>query len=90
MEPFALSQGHNGLPFAWNEAERLHFRARLDALFLMLYGFDRDVASYLLSTFPIIEREERAQFDGRFRSKELILAYMAAFAAGDTESRVAG
>lgn len=90
MKPFARSQGHSGLPFAWDEEERLHLRARLDALFFMLYGLDRDVADYVLSTFPIVEREERAHFDGRFRSKELILGYMAAFAAGDADSRVAG
>lgn len=90
MMPFARTQGHDGPPFAWDEAERRHLRARLDALFFMLYGLDRDVADYVLSTFPIVEREERASFDGRYRSKELILGYMAAFAAGDTDSRVAG
>jgi hypothetical protein len=90
MEPFARSQGCNGAPFAWDEEQRLHLRARLDALFFQLYGLDRDVADYVLSTFPIVEREERQRFGGRFRSKDLILGYMAAFAAGDAETAVIG
>ena len=49
----------------------------------------RDDASYILSTFPIIQRQDQAQFDGRYRTKDLILAYMNALAAGDTESQVA-
>jgi hypothetical protein len=90
MTPFARSQCHDGPPFAWDEEERLHLRTRLDALFFILYGLDRDVAEYVLSTFPIVEREERSNFDGHFRSKELILGYMASFAASDADSRVSG
>ena len=40
------------------------------------------------ATFPIIQREEEAQFNGRFRSRDLILGYMAAFGAGDPDSRI--
>jgi hypothetical protein len=72
------------------EEERLHLRARLDALFFLLYGLDRDAASYILSTFPIVREEEEARYQGRFRSRELILGYMAALAAGNASIRVAG
>jgi len=34
-------------------------------------------------------REEEERRFGRFRSRELILGYMAAFNAGDAESRIA-
>ena len=88
LKPFAEDMGHQGAPFAWDAEERLHLRARLDALFFLLYGLNRDDAAYILSTFPIIQREEEAQFAGRFRSRDLILGYMAAFAAGDPDSRI--
>ncbi|HEY6432006.1 MAG TPA: hypothetical protein VIZ17_08480 [Acetobacteraceae bacterium] len=65
-------------------------RARLDALFFHLYGLDRDAADYVLGTFPIVQREERARYDGRFRSRDLILGYMAALAAGHPDAGVEG
>ena len=59
-----------------------HLRARLDALYFHLYGLDRADAGYVLDTFPIVRREDEAQFDGRYRTKELIIAYMNALMAG--------
>ena len=49
-----------------------------DALFFHLYGIDRDTADYILGTFPIVRREEEQRYGGRFRSRDLILGYMAA------------
>ena len=89
MEPFARDLGYGGPPFTWDEEERRHLRARLDALYFHLYGLDRDDAGYILDTFPIVRRHDEAQFDGRYRTKELILAYMNALAAGDTDARMA-
>ena len=68
---------------------RRHLRARLDALYFHLYGLDRADAAYVVNTFPIVRREDEAHFDGRYRTRDLILAYMNALAAGDTESVVA-
>ena len=87
MAPFARDLGHHGPPFPWDEEDRRHLRARLDALDFHLYGLDRDDAAYILSTFPIIQRHDQAAFN-RFRTKDLILAYMNALAAGDTISTV--
>ena len=89
MQPFARDQGYNGLPFPWDEEDRLHRRARLDAVFFHLYGIDRTDAEYILSTFPIVEREERQRY-GTFRTRNLILAYMAALTAGNPYADVAG
>ena len=89
MVPFARDLGYNGPPFVWNEEERRHLRARLDALYFHLYGVSRDDADYILSTFPIVQREDEAEF-GTYRTRSLILAYMSALAAGDTDTRVAG
>ena len=40
MAPFARDLGHAGPPFTWDEEERRHLRARLDALYFHLYGLD--------------------------------------------------
>jgi len=88
MSPFARGLGHHGPPLPWDEEARRHLLARLDALYFHLYGLDRDDVSYILSTFPIIQRQDEAQFDVRFRTRELILAYMNALNAGDTETVV--
>ena len=88
MAPFALDLGYGGPPFTWDEEERRHLRARLDALYFHLYGLDRDDAGYVLGTFPIVRRQDQAQF-GRYRTRDLILAYMNALSAGDAETVVA-
>jgi hypothetical protein len=90
MAGFARDQGYEGPPpFRWDEEDRLRRRARLDALFFHLYGLDREQAEYVLGTFPIVRRQEEARWD-RFRSRELILGYMAALAAGAADADVAG
>ena len=53
---------YDGPPFTWNEEERRHLRARLDALYFHLYGISREDADYILSTFPIIKREDEKEF----------------------------
>jgi hypothetical protein len=42
----------------------------------------------VLGTFAIVEREESARFAGRFRCRDLILGYMAALAACNTENHI--
>ncbi|MBC6411502.1 MAG: hypothetical protein GDA39_00500, partial [Hyphomonadaceae bacterium] len=87
MAPFARDMGHvddSGNvrpPFTWDPERRLALRAKLDALFFHLYGItDRDDIRYIYSTFPIIKREETAAY-GRYRSRELCLAWMNALVA---------
>ena len=87
IKAFATDLGYEGEPFAWDENERMHLRARLDALYFILYGISRDDADYILNTFPIVEREDRKQF-GRFRTRDLILGYMNALEAGASESEI--
>ena len=88
MTPFARALGYDGEPFLWDEEERRHLRARLDALYFHLYGLSREDAAYILDTFPIVRREDEAAF-GTYRTRDMTLAYMNALAAGDTEARVA-
>ena len=89
MTPFASDLGYDGPPFVWNEEERRHLRARLDALYFHLYGLTKEDATYVLDTFPIVRRKDEARF-GTYRTRNLILAYMNALAAGDAETVVAG
>ena len=89
MAPFARDLGYDGDPFIWDEEERRHLRARLDALYFHLYGLSRDDAEYVLDdTFPIVRSQDEDAF-GTYRTRDMTLAYMNALAAGDTETRVA-
>ncbi|MDE0457990.1 MAG: hypothetical protein OXI15_11915 [Chromatiales bacterium] len=88
MAPFARDLGYvdeTGTvkpPFPWNEERRLRLRAKLDAVFFHLYGVtDREDVRYVYSTFPIVERQETSEY-GRFRSRDLCLAYLNALSAG--------
>ena len=87
MQPFARDLGYEGAPFEWDEKDRRHRMARLDALFFHLYGIKRDDAEYILETFPIVrEHDEKAH--GRFLTKDLVLAYLNAVEAGDLKTTV--
>ena len=88
MAPFAHDLGYDGPPFSWDAEERRHLRARLDALYFHLYGLSRNDASYVLDTFPILRRDDEKAF-GHYRTREMILAYMNALGAGDTDTKVA-
>lgn len=95
MEPFARDMGYVDEagnvkpPFSWDEERRLVLRAKLDAVFFHLYDItDRDDIRYIYSTFPIIEREEKAAYGGKYRSCELCLAYMNALAAGNPDAEI--
>ncbi len=88
MRFFAEDMGYGGEPFRWDEDERRHCQARLNAIYFQLYGLDEEGAGYILDTFPIVRAEDERLF-GRYRTKEMILAYMPAFGAGDAVTRVA-
>lgn len=108
MAPFARDMGHVDAsgevlrPFIWDEERRLHLRAKLDALYFILYGiFDpadpahdpvqgRDDIRYIYSTFPIVERQEKAAHGGKYRSRDLCLNYINALIAGQPDAVVEG
>ena len=92
MAPFARDMGHvdaegKVLPsFRWGDDRRRRLRAKLDALQFRLYGVtDRNDIRYIYSTFPIVEREEKAAY-GTYRSRDLCLAWTNALAAGDPDA----
>jgi len=87
LEPFARDLDYKGKPFKWDEDDRRHRMARLDALFFHLYGISCDDAAYILDTFPIVREQDEKAF-GRYLTKDLILAYVNAVAAGDLVTTV--
>ncbi len=103
MAPFARDMGHVDEagevlpPFIWDEDRRLILRARLDALYFILYGVydpadpaqSRDDIRYIYSTFPIVEREETAKW-GAYRSRDLALAWINALMAGQPDAAISG
>lgn len=62
-----------------------HLRRQPDALHFHIYGLTRDEADYVLSTFPIVRCHDEHRY-GRFCSRDLILHYYNACAAGDMEA----
>lgn len=94
MAPFACDMGHVDEagevkpPFIWDDARRLELRAKLDAVFFHLYGItDRDDIRYIYSTFPIVQRQEEAEYS-TYRSRDLCLAWMNALAAGNPDAEI--
>lgn len=75
-------------PFRWDRERRVNLRAKLDALYFHLYGVtDREDIRYVYSTFPKVERVEKAAY-GSYRSRDLCLAWTNALAAGDPDANV--
>ena len=82
-------------PFTWDEARRLMLRAKLDALYFILYGvFDpantaasRDDIRYISSTFPIVAEKEAENW-GSYRSQDLCLAWINALIAGQPDAEI--
>ena len=89
LAPFARDQGHAGPPFQWNEEGRLRRRARLDAVFFLLFGMNRATAGAVMDTFPILRRMEEERY-GRFRTRALVLHMMAALEAGNPDAQIDG
>ena len=81
LAAFARDLGHDGPPFVWNDERRRHLKAELDAAFFHLYGLTRDETDYVLSTFPIVKRDDEARF-GTYLTRDLILAAYDGLASG--------
>ncbi len=84
LDSFARDQGWNREPFIWNEEERFHLRARLDALFFMLYGFtDKNDIQHILDSFAVIGKRNAEQRATHKRMGKFIFNYLDKFQGGD-------
>lgn len=72
MTPLARDLGDEGAPLIWDEERRANLWAELDAFFFRLYGIERDVADYIMETFPIVKQHDIDKH-GTYRTKDLIL-----------------
>ena len=82
--PEGAAVGDAKPPFRWDEPQRRQLRARLDALYLILYGVtDTADVDHVLSTFPIVERHDR-QEHGVYLTRELVRWHLRALLAGDS------
>jgi hypothetical protein len=70
--PPSWAAGDTPAPFVWDEQRRAVLRAELDALYAHLYGLTRDELAYILDTFPIVKRKDKAEY-GEYRTKRMIL-----------------
>ena len=85
LAPFARDLGHDGPPFAWDEARRASLRADLDAFYARAYGLTRDELRYILDpadvkgpdypseTFRVL-KEKEIRHHGEYRTRRLVLA----------------
>ncbi len=72
LEPFARDLGYERPPFRWDSERRFLLRCELDAAFFHLYGIGRDDVDYIMETFPIVKRKDKATH-GEYRTKRVIL-----------------
>ena len=84
-------------PFIWDEERRRKIRAKLDALYFILYGIldpneaeeGREAIRHIYSTFGVIERED-VDLWGHYRSRDLCLAWINALMAGQPDTEIEG
>ena len=101
MAPFARDLGHEGPPFAWDEARRAQLRAELDAWYALAYGLSRDELRYVLDpkdvmgadypseTFRVLQNNEM-RTHGEYRTRRLVLAAYDALVVGGMRPRTEG
>ncbi len=61
-------------PFVWDEERRFTLQRELDAIYVHLYGLSKPDLTYILDTFPIVEKNDVEKY-GFFKSKEDVLKY---------------
>ncbi len=59
-------------PFRWDEERRAVLRAELNAIYSKLYGLTKEELEYILTTFPVLKKNEERQF-GEFRTGRLMM-----------------
>jgi hypothetical protein len=84
MIGFAADLGYSGPPFAWDPDRRATLRSELDAALFHVYGLASEDVEYVLSTFPIVRRNDEKEV-GFYRTRQLVLnAYDQLQAATET------
>ena len=87
MTPFARDMGCKGKPFQWDENQRAHLCAQLDALYFLLYGISDKDAEYIMDSFSAVRKDDEKQHHGYF-TRDLILNYLRAYRNGNWNPNV--
>lgn len=72
LKAITSQSGSSEWVFEWIPEERLLLRTELDAIYAHLYGLSREDFTYILDTFPIVQRKDQAAY-GEYRTKRLCL-----------------
>ena len=80
LKAFAEDCGDEGPPFIWDTERRFQLQCEIDAAFFHLYGISWDDTTYILDTFPVLERAETRKH-GEYRTKRVVLKIYDALAA---------
>lgn len=75
MRPLARDLGYDGPPFEWDDARRAALRGELDGMYAHLYGLSRDDFAYILTSFPVLEKNERRKYGGYRTARRALAAY---------------
>jgi len=59
-------------PFQWIKKRIPSLRIEFDALYAKLYGLTKEELEYILTTFPVLEKNEVREF-GEYRTRRLVL-----------------
>ena len=81
LEGLGRECGATGGPYFWDPDRRVQIRAEIDACLFTMYGLSHSDVSYVLDTFPIVQRNDEKEL-GEYRTKRLILAAFEAMATG--------
>jgi len=71
---FAASIGFKGDPFIWSPQTRAELIAKLEAVYGILYGIDRQEFEYVFDCFWSTKRQETDEY-GEYKSKIMALQY---------------
>lgn len=71
--------------FGWDEERRFLIRCELDAAYFHLYGLNREDVQYVMEEFPILRRQDEAQYNGDYRTRDQILLVYDQIAAARNE-----
>jgi hypothetical protein len=86
MAAFARDLGYTGPPFGWDEDRRARLRSELDAWYARAYSLTRNQLRYILDpadvmgadypseTFRVLKKNDKARFNGDYRTARLALA----------------
>ncbi len=73
MAAFAHDMGYDGAPYVWDEPRRAELRGDLDGLYAHMYGISREDLAFILTQFPVLQKNEEREV-GEYRSARLALA----------------